>query len=138
MSAELQAQGVVRIDDESHIVTVRKTVRDATTHLGFGLTDITRIVTAASELARNVFHYAGTGIMRWRELDEDTRIGIELTFEDHGPGIANVEQAMQEGYSTSGGLGMGLPGTKRLMDEMEIRSKNGQGTTITVRKWRRK
>jgi serine/threonine-protein kinase RsbT len=138
MSARAQVQGVVRIDDESHIVTVRKTIRDAATRLGFGITDVTRIVTAASELARNIFHYAGIGVMRWRELEEDTRIGIELTFEDHGPGIANVEQAMQENYSTSGGLGMGLPGSKRLMDEMEIQSQIGLGTTVTVRKWRRK
>ena len=138
MSAETQRQGVVRIDDESHIVTVRKTIRDAATRLGFGITDVTRIVTVASELARNVFHYAGTGVMRWRELEDASRIGIELTFEDHGPGIADVEQAMREGYSTSGGLGMGLPGSKRLMDEMAIQSHVGQGTIVMVRKWRRK
>lgn len=133
-----ETQGEIRIDDESHIVTVRKTVRNTATQLGFGITDVTRIVTAASELARNVFHYAGSGFMGWRTLDAGGSAGIELTFEDRGPGIANVEQAMQEGYSTSGGLGMGLPGTKRLMDEMEIRSEVGQGTRVTVRKWRRK
>jgi serine/threonine-protein kinase RsbT len=133
-----ETQGEVRIEDESHIVTVRKTVREAATRLGFGLTDVTRIVTAASELARNVFHYAGSGVVGWRALDSGSNTGIELTFEDHGPGIANVEQAMQEGYSTSGGLGMGLPGAKRLMDEMEIRSEAGKGTTVVVKKWRRK
>jgi len=138
MSAGTADRGSVPIDDESHIVTVRKTTREVATRLGFGITDVTRIVTAASELARNVFHYAGTGVMRWSILDEDTRIGIELTFEDHGPGIADVEKAMQEGYTTSGGLGMGLPGTKRLMDEMQIQSQIGQGTTVVVRKWRRK
>ena len=84
MSGEMQRQGEVRIDDESHIVTVRKTIRDAATRLGFGITDVTRIVTAASELARNIFHYAGTGVMRWRDIDDGSRIGIELTFEDHG------------------------------------------------------
>jgi serine/threonine-protein kinase RsbT len=128
MSNEPQGKGEVRIDDESHIVTVRKTIRDAAMRLGFGITDVTR----------NIFHYAGTGIMRWRELADVSRIGIELTFEDHGPGIADVGQAMLEGYSTSGGFGMGLPGTKRLMDEMEINSQTGRGTTIVVRKWRKK
>ena len=131
-------QGEERILDESHIVSVRKTTRDIATRLGFGLTDVTRIVTAASELARNVFHYAGTGVMRWRTLEESDRIGIELVFEDHGPGIASIEQVMQEGYSTSGGLGMGLPGTRRLMDEMEIKSQVGLGTTVTVKKWHRR
>ena len=133
-----EMQGEVPILDESHIVSVRKTTRDIATRLGFGLTDVTRIVSAASELARNIFHYAGTGVMRWRTLEESDRIGIELVFEDHGPGIASIEQVMQEGYSTSGGLGMGLPGTRRLMDEMEIKSQVGLGTTVTVKKWHRR
>ncbi len=128
----------VLIIDESHIVTVRKTIREAATGLGFGLTDVTRIVTAGSELARNVFHYAGSGVMRWNEVENGDKIGIQLVFEDHGPGIADIEQALEPGYSTSGGLGMGLPGTRRLMDEMEIRSQVGIGTKVTVRKWRRK
>lgn len=131
-------QGEVHILDESHIVSVRKTIRDTATWLGFGLTDVTRIVTAASELARNVYHFAGTGVMRWRTLDNGSRIGLELVFEDHGPGIASIELAMQEGYSTGDGLGLGLPGTKRLMDEMDIQSQVGKGTTVTVKKWRKK
>lgn len=133
-----EPHGEVRINVETDIVTVRKTVRDAATQLGFGITDVTRIVTAASELARNVFLYAGSGVMRWHALDTGGSIGIVLMFEDSGPGIADIEQAMQEGYSTSGGLGMGLPGANRLMDEMEIRSEVGRGTTVTVRKWRRR
>ncbi len=128
----------VLIVDESHIVTVRKTIREAATALGFGLTDVTRIVTAGSELARNIFHYAGSGVMRWNEVETGDRIGIQLVFEDHGPGIADIDQAMEPGYSTSGGLGMGLPGTRRLMDEMEMQSQVGIGTKVTVRKWRRK
>ncbi len=128
----------VLIVDESHIVTVRKTIREAATGLGFGLTDVTRIVTAGSELARNIFHYAGSGVMRWSEMENGDKIGIQLVFEDHGPGIADIEQAMEPGYSTSGGLGMGLPGTRRLMDEMEIQSQVGIGTKVIVRKWRRK
>ncbi len=134
----VESYGEVDILDESHIVTVRKTIREAASRIGFGVTDVTRIVTAGSELARNAFHYAGRGVMRWQEVENGQSIGIELVFEDHGPGIANLEQALEPGYSTSGGLGMGLPGTKRLMDEMDIRSRVGEGTTVTVRKWRRK
>ena len=106
--------------------------------MGFGITDVTRIITAAAELARNVFRYAGSGTMRWQQVNADGMLGLELVFEDHGPGIADIDEVMQEGYSTSKGLGMGLPGSKRLMDEMEIRSTLGQGTVVTVRKWRRR
>jgi serine/threonine-protein kinase RsbT len=130
-------QGEVRIDDESHVVTVRTTVREAADRLGFGITDVTRIVTAASELGRNVFRYAGSGVMRWRALEADGRLGIELVFADRGPGIPDIEQALQEGYSSARGMGMGLPGARRLMDEFEIQSQIGLGTTVTVRKWRR-
>jgi serine/threonine-protein kinase RsbT len=128
----------VVIKTESDIVVARRAVREAATALGFGITDTTRIVTAASELARNVFKYAGEGVMRLRPLDNGGRAGIEATFVDHGPGIPDVAKAMEEGYSTSGGFGMGLPGAKRLMDEMEIQSALGKGTTVTIRKWRGK
>ena len=134
----LQKAGATRsvvIKSESDIVTVRKAVRDAAESLGFGITDVTRIVTAASALARNVFLHAGSGVMQWRELDSGSSVGIELKFEDNGPGIANIKQAMKAGYSTSGGLGLGLCGTKRLIDEMEINSQVGKGTTVIVRKW---
>jgi len=133
----VQPQGEVHIRSASDIVAMRRTVREVAKALGFGLTDVTRIVTATSELVRNVVLYAGSGVMRWRELDMSGNVGLELTLEDYGPGIANIEQAMQEGYTTSGALGMGLPGTKRLMDEFEIASEVGKGTRITVRKWRR-
>jgi serine/threonine-protein kinase RsbT len=130
-----EATHSVVIESENDIVTVRKAVRDAAEALGFGITDVTRIVTAASELARNVFIYAGSGTMQWQGLNTGGSIGIELKFEDNGPGIANIEQAMEGGCSTSGGLGLGLPGTKRLMDEMEINSQVGKGTIVTIRKW---
>lgn len=133
----VQPQREVHIRSESDIVVTRRAVREIATTLGFGLTDVTRIVTAASELARNIILYAGAGSMRWRPLDMRGRVGVELTLEDNGPGIASIEQVMQEGYTTSGGLGLGLPGTKRLMDEFEIASEVGKGTRITVRKWRR-
>src|SRR5437016_9679055 len=110
------AQGEIKIKTEGDIVAARRTVRDAAIQAGFPLTDVTRIVTAASELARNVFKYAGQGVMRWRQLESDPRRGLELQFVDDGPGIADVNLAMQEGYSTSKGLGLGLPGVKRLMD----------------------
>ena len=128
-------QGEVNIQEEVDIVAVRKAVREASAAGGFGVTDVTRIVTSASELARNVYAYAGSGVMRWRLLNTNGRSGIELTFEDHGPGIADLDQAMTEGYTSGGGLGMGLPGSKRLMGEMEIASEAGKGTTVTVRKW---
>ena len=132
------AEGEVPIEDESHIVTVRTTVRDAAGKLGFGLTDVTRIVTAASELARNVFRYAGAGVMRWRALKVGEASGIELVFVDHGPGIADIELAMREGYSSARGMGMGLPGARRLMDDFDLQSAVGQGTTVTIRKWCRR
>lgn len=125
----------VRIQSEADIVMARKAVREAATELGFGVTDVTRIVTAASELTRNIYHYAGSGQMRLRMINLAGRVGLELTFEDHGPGISNVAQAMEPGFSTSKGLGMGLPGAKRLMDEMNIESAAGKGTTVQVRKW---
>jgi len=134
----LAAAGELAIKAETDIVAARRAVREIATHAGFAPTDVTRIVTAASELARNVFKYAGEGIMRWSSIDANSRMGIELQFIDHGPGIADVNQAMEGGFSTGGGLGLGLPGAKRLADELEIQSTPGQGTTVTLRKWRRK
>jgi len=131
-------QGEFRITSENDIVMARKVVREVSTALGFGLTDVTRIVTAASELTRNIYHYAQSGVMHWRSLNQGVCVGLELTFEDHGPGIADIEQAMEPGYSTGKGLGMGLPGSKRLMDEMTIESTVGKGTTVIVRKWLKK
>jgi serine/threonine-protein kinase RsbT len=128
-------QGEFRIGSESDIVLARKIVRDFSTELGFSLTDVTRIVTAASELTRNIYHYAGSGLMRWRPLNVGGQVGLELIFEDQGPGIPDVEKAMEAGYSTGKGLGLGLPGSKRLMDEMTIQSRPGQGTVVGVRKW---
>ncbi len=127
----------VCIESEGDIITVRKVIREAARALGFGVTDVTRIVTAASELTRNIYLYAGSGVVRWRVLDTRGSVGLELIFEDQGPGISSIEQAMEAGYSTSGGLGLGLPGAKRLMDDLELQSEVGKGTAVTVRKWRR-
>ena len=129
--------GEVQIEVEADIVAARRTVRDIAARIGFETTEIARIVTAASELGRNVHKYAGGGVMRWRALHIGSKEGLELRFEDHGPGIPDVSEAMREGYTTGGGLGMGLPGAKRLMDEMEVESALGKGTRVVVRKWRR-
>ena len=127
----------VPIRSEKAIVMVRKCVREAATQLGFGVTDVTRIITAVSELARNVFLYAGSGVLHGRPLDDCGHVGIELVVEDNGPGISNLDQAMEPGYTTGGGLGLGLPGTKRLMDEMRVETYAVKGTKVTVKKWQR-
>ena len=129
--------GEVSIQTEGDIVAARRSVRDAATQMGFSQTDVARIVTAASELARNVYRYAGGGVMRWGAVANGDRRAIELQFVDQGPGIENIDLALTEGYSTGGGLGMGLPGAKRLADELEIHSAVGKGTTVTLRKWLR-
>ncbi len=129
--------GEVKIATEADIALARRAVRDLATKIGFGVTETARIVTAASELSRNIYKYAGSGVMRCQALISDGRCGVELCFEDQGPGIPDLDQALREGYSTGGGLGMGLPGAKRLMDEMEIQTSIGKGTTVRVRKWRR-
>jgi serine/threonine-protein kinase RsbT len=131
------AQGkaaVIRSDLD--IVIARTLARDTAKTLGFGAIDQARIATAVSELARNIFLYAGTGTVSVREVERGGRKGIEVLCEDQGPGIANIDLVMRDGYSTSRGMGMGLPGAKRLMDEFDIRSQEGIGTTIVCRKWR--
>jgi len=132
--AEL-VQGEIAIKLEGDIVLARRAVREASAQVGFGMTDVTRIVTASSEMARNLFKYAGEGVMRWQRVEKDGYPGIEIQFEDHGPGIGDISQAMQEGYTTGEGLGMGLPGAKRLMDHLEIKSAVGKGTTVILTKW---
>jgi serine/threonine-protein kinase RsbT len=129
------SQGEMAIKTEGDIVLVRRAARENSAQAGFGSTDVTRIVTACSEMARNIFKYAGEGVMRWRRVEKNGSSGIEFEFEDHGPGIADVNLAFQEGYTTGEGLGMGLPGAKRLVDEMDVLSVPGKGTTIVLRKW---
>lgn len=129
-------EGELTIETEGDIVATRHTVREIAVHIGFGITDVTRIVTAASELARNVYKYGGGGVVRWRRVASRDRSGIELQFIDQGPGIADISKALEAGYSTGQGLGLGLPAAKRLMDELEIRSDPGQGTCVTLTKWR--
>lgn len=120
---------------ESDVVATRQQVREAAKAMGFGLTDITRIVTSVSELTRNIYVYAGEGQVHWNYVEDKAKKGIEIVFEDQGPGIENLEHAMEPGLSTGKGLGMGLVGSKRLMDEFDIQTKVGVGTTVTIRKW---
>jgi serine/threonine-protein kinase RsbT len=128
------------IDGERDIVAARQQAREVAKALGFSVVDQSRIATAVSELARNVVRYAtdSHGRVAIRPLERTERgVGIEIVVADDGPGIADVDEAMQIGVTAGQGLGMGLPGTRRLMDEMTVDSALGRGTTITIRKWRR-
>jgi serine/threonine-protein kinase RsbT len=124
----------LRIKEEVDIVRVRSTARSIARGIGFGLVDQTRISTAVSELARNVYFYAGEGEVQIDELSNVHR-GIRITFIDNGPGIENIELAMTDGWSSSRSMGKGLPGAKRLTDYMEIHSTPGKGTTVVIEKW---
>jgi len=124
------------IRSDPDIVMVRQKVRAWAVDQGFGLVDQTKIVTAASELARNALVYGGGGVVRLEALNDGARKGLRLTFEDHGPGIADIELAMKDGYTTGSGLGLGLSGAKRLSNEFAIRSKLGEGTVVAITRWR--
>ena len=117
------------------VVRVRQAVRTRAVANGFSLVDQTKIVTAASELARNTVDYGGGGEMRIEILRNGQRRGVRLTFSDAGPGIRDIDQAMRDGYTTGNGLGLGLSGAKRLCNEFDIKSVPGSGTTITIARW---
>jgi serine/threonine-protein kinase RsbT len=118
------------------VVRVRREVREHAVAMGFTLVDQTKIVTAASEIARNTLEYGGGGTLRIEAIKQGERRGIRLTFSDEGPGIADLEQAIRDGYTTGGGLGLGLGGAKRLSNEFEVRSAPGQGTTVILARWK--
>lgn len=126
----------LEIRSSSDIVHVRQQVRAWAIAMGFGLVDQTKIVTAASELARNTVDYGKGGTVTLETLQLGTRKGLRLTFEDKGPGIPDLELAMTDGYTSNQGLGLGLSGSKRLMHEFEIVSKVGKGTRIAIVRWR--
>jgi len=132
---DVRIEGSLTIDSEASLVSVRLAIREAATALGFGLADVTRLVTAAFELARNVHFHAQNGSVHWRSVDQRNGVGIEIVFVDQGPGITDIDLAMTEGWSTTGGPGIGLPGSRCLTDEMELDSMPGRGTIVTVRKW---
>lgn len=127
---------VMPIRSAEDIVRVRQMVRDWAIAQGFNLVDQTKIVTAASELARNTLNYGGGGDVRLEALKEGIRAGLRLTFTDQGPGIANIEQALKDGYTSGGGLGLGLGGAKRLSSEFEIFSRPGEGTRVSITRWK--
>jgi serine/threonine-protein kinase RsbT len=119
------------------IVTARQRGRALAAQAGFSEGDQTVIAAAISEIARNILMYAKRGEIALAIANSDDRVGVVVVATDQGPGIADVGRALQDGYSTSGGLGLGLPGARRLMDEFDLRSRPGEGTTVTMKKWRR-
>jgi len=140
MEAESQTQSQTSINSATDIVTARQRGRALALELGFNGADVTLIAAAISEVARNIVDHAKNGEILMAPLQNghsSSRLGIQIIARDQGPGIRDVAQAMQYGYSTRKGLGVGLPGAKWLMDEFDIASEVGRGTTITMRKWKR-
>ncbi len=125
----------VRLDSLEDIVTARQQARHCAARLGFSKTNLTLIATAISEIARNAVQYGADGEVVVTPITNGTRKGVKIVVSDQGPGIADILSVMQDGYSTSNRLGIGLPGTRRLMDEFEIESEIGKGTVVTMRKW---
>jgi serine/threonine-protein kinase RsbT len=126
----------VAIKSDQDIVLARQKGRSLALELGFSSGDATLIATAISELARNIVTYARNGEITLKGIQSSNQAGIVVTASDNGPGIPDIRQALRDGFSTSGSLGLGLPGVRRLMDEFEIRSKPGQGTIVGVKKWK--
>ncbi|MFJ7748186.1 anti-sigma regulatory factor [Peribacillus sp. NPDC097295] len=130
-------QSCVKIINEWDIVAARQLGRNFAKELGFGTVDQARITTAISELARNIYLYAGQGNVSLEKLFVNGKSGLKIIAEDKGPGIQDIRRVMEDGYTTSGGLGAGLPGAKRLMDDFDIESIPGEGTKISAIKWLR-
>lgn len=125
----------VEIVTEWDIVTVRQLGRNIAKEIGFGIVDQARITTAISEIARNIYLFAKSGEITIEAVEEGSRVGIKVVAVDQGPGIEDIRKVMEDGYTTSGGLGSGLPGVKRLMDHTEIHSAVGKGTIVKIEKW---
>lgn len=124
----------IHVSDD--VVRVRQAVRQKSVGLGFSLVDQTKVVTASSELARNTLDYGGGGKVQMEIVENGTRSGLRITFEDQGPGIANPELALTDGYTTGNGMGLGLGGAKRLSHEFELSSKPGEGTRVSILRWK--
>lgn len=133
----MDLQPCVNIKKEWDIVGARQVGRDIAKKTGFGTVDQARIATAISEIARNIYLYAGNGRICFEVIEKVNKKGIRMIAIDAGPGIRNISQVMEDGYTTSGGLGAGLPGVRRLMDEFDIKSEEGKGTEINAIKWAR-
>ncbi|MEH2090226.1 MAG: anti-sigma regulatory factor [Nostoc sp.] len=132
----MQKTETIDIQSSTDVVLVRQSVRQLAVEIGFGLVDQTKIITAASELARNTLDYGGGGTVKLETLQEGRRRGLRLTFEDRGPGIPDIDLALKDGFTTGNGLGMGLGGAKRLANEFEIQSAVGEGTRIIIVRWK--
>jgi serine/threonine-protein kinase RsbT len=124
------------VRSSADVVSVRHLVRRWAVELGFTLVEQTKIVTAASELARNMIDYGGGGTLQLESLEDGNRKGLRLAFEDQGPGIPDVQAALRDGFTSGGGMGLGLGGAKRLSNEFDIRTAPGQGTRVTITRWR--
>ncbi len=134
---EVLKSEAVPVRTSEDVVTVRTSVRKMAAELRFGIVDQTKIVTAASEIARNTIDYGRGGNLRMEALENGLKRGLRLIFADQGPGIRDIEQAMKDGFTSGNGMGLGLGGTRRLMDEFDIASKLNEGTTVTITKWSR-
>jgi serine/threonine-protein kinase RsbT len=132
----MQKTETIKIQESADIVLVRQAVRRSAIELGWSLVEQTKIVTAASELARNTLDYGGGGTLKLEAIQEGSRRGLRLIFEDHGPGIPDVDLALQDGFTTGSGLGLGLGGAKRLANEFTIESVVGEGTRVTIVRWK--
>jgi len=130
------AEKVIPLNVDADIVTARQEARALAAKIGFSSSEQIFIATAISEAARNILQYAGSGEITLIQVKDGSKTGIEIIARDQGPGIKDVQRAMEDGYSTSGGLGLGLPGIKRLMSELHVKSAPGKGTTVTIRKWK--
>lgn len=135
MSVNVLERHELSIDTEDDIILVRRKVRDVAQTCRFDVFATSAVTTAASELARNVWTHAGRGVATIEKLEDEPRLGVRLVFRDRGPGIENVERALNGGYSTAKSMGLGLSGSKRLVDEFDIETAPGRGTTVTVVKW---
>ena len=135
-SAAMPDSGAMPLAGENDIVMSRQQVRKLTQALKFSLVDQTKMITAASELSRNTVVYGGGGEMRWQVLTQGVKTGLKLEFEDHGPGIPDVALALTDGWTSGGGLGMGLSGSRRLVNEFDIRTAVGVGTCVTIVRWK--
>jgi serine/threonine-protein kinase RsbT len=131
-----QSNGELPLKDEHDIVLARQAVRRMSQEQGFSLVDQTKMVTAASELARNTLIYGGGGTLQWETLLDGVKRGLKLTFKDNGPGIPNMELALTDGWTSGQGLGLGLSGARRLVNDFEINSTVGVGTQVAVTRWK--
>jgi serine/threonine-protein kinase RsbT len=131
-----ESTGALPLRTEEDIVASRQKVRALSQQLKFSLVDQTKLITAASELSRNTVVHGGGGEMRWELLDDGVRRGVRLHFEDQGPGIPDLKLALTDGWTSGGGMGLGLPGSKRLVQEFDIQSAPGRGTRVSITRWK--